>query len=282
MTATITEPQIQNSDEQVGLLVQEHMGWATSIAKSVARAWNLDWQLDGIDGGAYEGLVFCAKRFDHSIGVPFRAYARRRIHEAATEEARKSKSWQRGVGSASEEEQIAREISFTIFKIFPELREGLLPASEDSDPDAMRSSVRQLLASASLISAFMSGEASSPESAVQYKRMLSVVSELDVVHQEILYNLYWKGSSMRSLATEWEIDELAIVREHREILLYVSSRLDGSKKKQAEKPKVRRGLRTVQQKLRKDKTPAPFAQFATIGLLLAWPTILELLQRNLW
>ena len=55
------------SDELVNRLVQEHMGWATSIAKAVARAWNMDWQLDGLDGGAYEALLFCARRFGASV-----------------------------------------------------------------------------------------------------------------------------------------------------------------------------------------------------------------------
>ena len=99
------------SEEFIARLIEDHMGWATSIAKSVARAWNMDWQLDGLDGGAYEGLLFCARRFDPARGVPFRGYARRRIHEACTEEARKSKEWQRGTGSQSEEEVEARELS---------------------------------------------------------------------------------------------------------------------------------------------------------------------------
>ena len=87
------------SEKLVELLVEENAGWAASIARSVARAWNMDWQLDGLDGGAYEGLLFCARRYDPTLGVPFRAYARRRIHEASTEEARKSKNWKKGVGS---------------------------------------------------------------------------------------------------------------------------------------------------------------------------------------
>lgn len=107
------------SDELIARLVEEHAGWAEAIARSVARAWNLDWQLDGLDGGAYEALLFCSRRFDPQLGVPFRAYARKRIHEATTEEARKSKSWQRGVGANTQAEQDAREISYKLFDLFP-------------------------------------------------------------------------------------------------------------------------------------------------------------------
>ena len=35
------------SEEDANNLVVEHLGWAESIARSVARAWNLDWRLDG-------------------------------------------------------------------------------------------------------------------------------------------------------------------------------------------------------------------------------------------
>ena len=98
------------SPEIINEIVTDHMGWAQAIARSVARSWNLDWQTDGLDGGAYEGLVFCAQRFDPDRGIPFRGYARRRIHESSTEEARRSKKWKQGVSSTdSIEEQQSRE-----------------------------------------------------------------------------------------------------------------------------------------------------------------------------
>jgi RNA polymerase sigma factor for flagellar operon FliA len=254
---------------QVEQLVEEHMGWATSIAKSVARAWNMDWELDGLDGGAYEGLLFCARRYNPTMGVPFRAYARRRIHEAATEEARKSKTWQRGVGSGTEEEQTAREISATLFDMFPELREGLLPASGVSTEDTMRVSVRQLLTSASLslIATFRDSAQSNPENALEYKRVLELIATMDTVHQNILFAIYWKGQSMRSLAEEWEIDELAVIREHQEILAYIAKRTES---KTATTPlKIRRALKNVSLKLKRSKEDPPFARFLiSIGIAL--------------
>ena len=253
------------SETLVSKLVEDNLGWATSIAKAVARAWNLDWQLDGLDGGAYEALLFCARRYDPARGVPFRAYARRRIHEASTQEARKSKSWQLGVGSNSQAEQDAREISAHLFEVFPELRDGLLPAGDDED--SMRTSVRQMLAGASLIAAFRESGVNNPESAVEYKQLLNIMSALDPVHQAIVWAVYWQGQSMRSLAEEWGLDDLSVIREHKEILSHLCSEIEAGRSGKPKPLKVRRGLRAMALQLRKNKELGPFSQFlATAGL----------------
>lgn len=274
----------KGSDELIALIVEENVGWAKSIAKSVARAWNMDWELDGLDGGAYEGLLFCARRFDPTIGVPFRAYARRRIHESSTEEARKSKSWQRGVGANTQVEQDAREISARLFMIFPELREGALPESEqgtDSD-DSVRSSLRQLLASATLLATFEESSSDSPEAAVEFKRMLRLIVELEPVHQSILWSVYWQGQSMRGLAQDWEIDELSIIREHKEILAHLGTQMaEGRRANMERKLKIRRGLRVIAQNLRKQKYTSPFHGVSPKGveaLLAFFIPFLELMN----
>lgn len=263
------------SDDLVNKLVEDHHGWAASIARSVARSWNLDWQLDGLDGGAYEGLLFCARRYDPNMGVPFRAYARRRIHESTTQQARESKSWQRGVGAGSEVDQDAREISARLFEIYNELREGFLPSASTEDDDSensVRASIRQLLSSANLVSSFYDSTSQNPEFSIEFKRMLVVVAEMDAVHQFILWNIYWQGQSMRSLATDWGIDELAIIREHQAILQYVQSRLSNPRSRIIKRLKIRPGLRQVAQKLRKGSEASPFARFsqsAALAILLA-------------
>ncbi|MFN8391697.1 MAG: hypothetical protein U0136_15520 [Bdellovibrionota bacterium] len=250
------------SDQLIAKLVEENMGWATSIAKAVARAWNMDWQLDGLDGGAYEALLFCARRYDPARGVPFRAYARRRIHEASTQEARKSKTWQQGVGANTQAEQDAREVSAKLFDLFPELRDGFLPAAEgESGEDAMRSSVRQMIAGASLIAAFREAGMGNPESAVEYKQMLNVMAALDPVHQAIIWAVYWQGQSMRSLAEEWEIDDLSVIREHKEILEYLCSQIEAGRNANPKPLKVRRGLRAMALQLKRNKDRGPFVQF---------------------
>ena len=245
----------------IAILVERHMGWATSIAKAVARAWNMDWQLDGLDGGAYDALLFCSRRFDPTRGVPFRAYARRRIHEAATHEARRSKSWQRGVGANSEADQLAREVSARLFDVFPELRDGLFPVSEGEGDEGMRNSVRQMLASASLLAAFQESGTDNPENAVEYKQVLMLMSSLEPVHQAIVWAVYWQGQSMRSLAEEWGIDDLSIIREHKEILEHLGIQLNQARKAVPKPLKVRRGLRAMAMQLRRNKDPGPFAQF---------------------
>ena len=260
------------SEELVAKLIEDHHGWATSIAKSVARSWNLDWQLDGLDGGAFEGLHFCARRYDPSMGVPFKAYARRRIHEASTEEARKSKSWQRAVGADTEVEQNAREVSARLFDVFPELRNGLLPAStEKLDEETMRTSVTQLLASASVLTTLHELEKGGVEKAVEYKRLVEILSGLEPVHQAILWKVYWEGMSMRGVASEWEIDELNVIREHKQLLSFLIPKL-GNRNKGPEKLKIRPGLRTLAQKLKKDNYDAPFSSL--LNQVGAWCLLL--------
>ncbi len=247
------------AENLIELLVQENVGWATSIAKAVARAWNLDWQLDGLDGGAYEALLFCARRFDPTLGIPFRGYARRRIHESCTEEARKSKAWQQstGAGSGDEDEQEARELSARIFDLFPELRDGFLPAaittsaegkeeSSDmaSDAGGIKSSIKQLLTGASLISAFSESTTNNQENIVDNKRMIEFLATLEPIHQDIISAIYYQGQSMRALAEAWELDDLSIVREHKEIIDYLSKKLGNEKTPAIGQLKVRRGLRT--------------------------------------
>ena len=270
------------SEDEVAVLVQDHMGWAESIARSVARAWNLDWQLDGLDGGAYEALLFCARRFNPDFGVPFKAYARKRIHEASSEEARKSKAWQKGVGSDTPAEQEAREISFQLFEIYPELREGLIPIDENkSAEEQIRSTIRQMLASASLVAAFKDGSTNNPETLLEYKRLFEGLATLEPVHQSILWGIYWGGQSMRSLAEEWGIDELTVIREHKEILIFVEQRLSNPKAKIAKKLKIRPSLRAVSLQMRKKKDTPPFQRFL-LTLFIAALQGMHLTSGILW
>ena len=244
--------------EEANALVMEHHGWAESIARSVARSWNMDWRLDGLDGAAMEALIFCARRFQPGRGVPFRGYARKRIHEASTEAARRSRGWKRG--SVSNAEQRAREISAELFNVFPELRVGELPSGDDygEGEDGTRSAVRELLVGASII-AFKQGMLSDqPDEQIDYKRMVEYVSDLEPVHQVMVWKLYWEGSSMRSLATEWEIDELNVIREHKVLLVFLSKSF--AKGKPAQRPKVRPGLKAVSIKLRKTEPIGPFSK----------------------
>lgn len=262
-TSDYTKFQV-GSEELISIIVDENLGWATSIAKAVARGWNLDWQLDGIDGGAFEALLFCARRFDPAMGVPFRGYARRRIHESCTEEARKSKSWQQSTGGEdSEVENEARELSAKIFDLFPELRDGFLPTavSAGEEDSGIKSSIRQLLTGASLITAFNESTTENQENLVDYKRMVEVVAALEPVHQDILWGIYYQGLSLRGLAESWGLDDLSIIREHKEILAHLADKMESGKNADKEnKLKVRRGLKAKALELKKTKDPGAFAK----------------------
>jgi DNA-directed RNA polymerase specialized sigma subunit len=249
------------SEDEANDLTLEYRGWAESIARSVARAWNMDWQLDGLDGAAMEALIFCARRFQPDRGVPFKGYARKRIHEASTEAARKSRGWKRGVAGNSKADHASREISAELFNVFPELREGQLPMGEDGSDD-MRTAVRQLLVGASIIAAKQGMTEVLPDELLDYKRMVAKIAILEPVHQLILWKTYWEGSSMRTVATEWETDELNVIREHKVLLAFLLKSLSSQKPDQI--PKVRPGLKDIAAMLKNQNEPGPFSKFANL------------------
>lgn len=247
------------SEEEANNLVVEHHGWAESIARSVARAWNLDWRLDGLDGAAMEALIFCSRRFDPTRGIPFKGYARRRIHEASTEAARKSKGWSRGMSNKSAAERRAQELSAELYGVYPELRDGRLPISEPSgneDADA-RSAIRELLIGASLIATREAiAEGPLPDELMDYRRMVTVMAVLEPVHQLLLYKVYWDGISLRNVASEWDTDGLNVMREHKVLIAYLQKSL--AQGKPAAVPKVRPGLKPLVTKLKTSGSKGPF------------------------
>jgi DNA-directed RNA polymerase specialized sigma subunit len=247
------------SQEEIDKLVIDNQGWAESIARSVARAWNMDWRGDGLDGAALEALLFCARRYDPARGIPFRGYARRRIHEASTEEARKSKNWANtSKGGKTEEE--ARALSVKLLDAFPELREGFLPGGDDDD---VRGSIRTMLVGAS-ISAIKEGiETSTPEDFMDIKKVVEIVASLEPVHQILLWKTYWEGHSLRTVAASWETDELNVIREHKVIIEYLTKCFAASKR--GTKPKVRPGLRAVAFRFKKEEEIGPFAHILEVG-----------------
>jgi DNA-directed RNA polymerase specialized sigma subunit len=256
-----TSPTTILSTEEIDRLVLDNQGWAESIARSVARAWNMDWRGDGLDGAALEALLFCARRFDPSRGIPFRGYARRRIHEASTEEARKSKSWansSKGGGENTEEE--SRKLSIKLLDAFPELRDGYLPGGEDDD---MRGSIRTMLVGASISSLKEGIETSTPEDFMDIKKVIEIIASLEPVHQLLLWKTYWEGHSLRTVAEGWETDELNVIREHKVIIDYLTKCFASSKK--GTRPKVRPGLRTVAFKVKKESETGPFTQILEDG-----------------
>lgn len=245
--------------EEADALVLEHKSWCESIAKAVARAWSLDWQMDGLDGAAVEALIFCARRFQPDRGIPFKGYARKRIHEATTECARKSKGWDRGSGTAVRTERLAKQVSAELFDMFPELRSGHLPGMDDGEgagPSGSRLAIQQLLVGASVIAAKQGMAAAGPDDLIDYKRMLMILIQLEPVHQSLMWLLYWEGYSLRGIADHWETDELNVIREHKVLLEFMQKAL--AKGKPGTPPRVRPGLKDISVRVKKDSPDGRF------------------------
>lgn len=254
--------------EEANELVVENQKWAESIAKSVAHAWNLDWKIDGLDGAALEALIFCSRRFNPKLGIPFKAYARKRIHEASVEVARKSKGW--AISRKKDPlEHKAKEISNELLKQYPELKDGMLPiyvedkdgeVSQEEEQKATKLFLREMLLGADIIATKqeMMQESSDPDDIYEAKRMVLEMARLDVVHQKLLWGIYWEGLSLRSLADEWETDELNVIREHKVLLDWLSKCM-----KQAKKilpPKIRPGLRKIALDMKKGNVQGDFSK----------------------
>lgn len=250
--------------EAANELVLEHRGWSESIAKSVARSWNMDWKLDGLDGAALEALIFCARRFNPGLGVPFRGYARKRIHEASTEAARRSRGWTRGAGSKTRTERLAREVSAELFNVFPELRSGILPgAEEEAGSQGTRIAIQQLLIGASVIATRQGLDAAGPDDTLDFKKMVSTMAKLEAVHQLLLWKIYWEGNSLRRLAGEWKTDELNVIREHKVIVEFLHKHF--TRGRNIKFPRVRPGLRHVIGNLTEKQEKGVFATFLETG-----------------
>jgi RNA polymerase sigma factor (sigma-70 family) len=69
-------------------LVMRHEGWAGWRARSFARSRGLDW--DDLRGAAILALIGAIKRFDPACGVPFRAFAARRVDGALFDAGRQA------------------------------------------------------------------------------------------------------------------------------------------------------------------------------------------------
>jgi hypothetical protein len=81
---------------------------------------------------------------------------------------------------------------------------------------------------------------------------------------------------MRAIADDWEIDELTVIREHREIIRHVCDRMTAPKNRAHKRLKVRPSLRGIAMQLRKKKVEPPFAKFSltlTTGALLLFITL---------
>ncbi|MFO0416354.1 MAG: hypothetical protein ACK5Y6_03610 [Pseudomonadota bacterium] len=272
-TDSDTKTKARLSQDEANALVVENQGWAESIARAVARAWNMDWRLDGLDGAAMEALIFCSRRFDPTRGIPFRGYARKRIHEAATDAARKTKGWTRGSAGKEASERRARDVSAELYGVFPELRDGHLPIQESGggDEGEQRSAIRELLVGASIIATKQAASTDpQPDELLDYRRMVTVMASLEPVHQWLLYRVYWDGISLRNVAVEWETDGLNVIREHKVLLVYLQKSM--ALGKPAQIPKARPGLKPLVIKFQKEGSKGPFTDVINSPRSMAAPS----------
>ena len=86
--------------------------------------------------------------------------------------------------------------------------------------------------------------------------MVVYMTHLEPIHQLILWQLYWEGESLRGIASNWNIDELNVIREHKVLLEYLQKCI--SKGESLPPPRIRPGLRDTAQSLAKDSDTGKF------------------------
>ena len=88
--------------------------------------------------------------------------------------------------------------------------------------------------------------------------MICAIALLEVIHQQLLWSIYWEGLSLRSLADEWQTDELNVIREHKILLEWLTKYSKNSKKVLL--PKIRPGLRPIALKMKKNNVVGKFTE----------------------
>jgi RNA polymerase sigma factor (sigma-70 family) len=77
-------------------LALEHLDWARGIARHVSTTLPTWFAYEDLAGAAEIGLLQAAERWNPSHGVPFRAFAARRVHGACMDAVRRREYRERG------------------------------------------------------------------------------------------------------------------------------------------------------------------------------------------
>lgn len=141
----------------------------------------------------------------------------------------------------------------------------MLPMSldDESGTQATRAGIRQLLVGATLVTTRQGLDSSSPDDLLDTKRVVEFMARLEVIHQIILWRVYWEGESMRAIASEWEMDELNVIREHKALVEYLQKCI--AKDRGLEPLRIRPGLKRVALDLKRSNTMGPFTKVLTGG-----------------
>lgn len=78
------------SNQKRDALVEQHVEWARDVAAKVAAKLPTWWTADDLVGPAFLALLEACTRFESERGIPFRAYAIRRVEGACYSAARRN------------------------------------------------------------------------------------------------------------------------------------------------------------------------------------------------
>ncbi|MCU1437156.1 MAG: polymerase sigma factor for flagellar operon FliA [Naasia sp.] len=194
----------------VGYLVNDVCSRATHLSR------------DDLASAGAVGLILAADSFDASLGVPFGAFARRRILGAIADEMRASDWATRGARKRIKESLVVSEKLTAALGRTPTVDEVATSLGVDraSAAEALADASRTVSALDETIADVMAGELASPEdSLLETERTSYVLAAVEALPEKMRYivqQVYFEDRSVKELAEELGMTHSAISQQRAE------------------------------------------------------------------
>lgn len=226
--------------------IQANLEIVDAIARQVAKCLNAGLDRDELVAFGREGLLFAARRFDPSRGVPFQAYARQRVRGAMYDGIRSMSALSRraherlaGLEAAALYEESEAEYTFA-------------PKSRETDPGEAEQAIAEHLAGlATAVSVGLLAETvrplstsaqptaptavardRNPEEALARAELLGIVREalkdLSECESAIVHRHYFLGELLEDVGEDLGMSKSWASRIHSRAMARLTKRLRGS------------------------------------------------------
>lgn len=212
---------------QTQRLIQEHIPYAKALAAKVRRRAGLPRRVEmqELEGWALLGLTEAAQRFDASRGIPFGAYAQRRIVGAVLN----------GIGKMHQATESVRQKARRLARLQDTLPEVDGPAVEAQD--AASQLIRSIDRAGSSVLMQRWGDAAEavclddPAEDVAHEesldRLRGAIAELDEQTRRVVTLYYFEDKSMAEVGQALDISAPTVCRRHREALQKLAFAIQG-------------------------------------------------------
>ncbi len=177
-------------------LALEHLEWARGIARHVSNLLPTWFTADDLTGPVEIALVRLAEQYDPARGIPFKAYAQRRIYGACFDAVRRKEYIERGHMSLDETRESGANIES--LRVNPTIAE---PRSTGPSPEELASDA-------------------------QFVRIWYWVQQLPSRHALVIFAVYAGGMTLEQLATKVDVGASRLSQIHHEALRMLRADLE--------------------------------------------------------